>query len=586
MRKIAISAFVLLLLAGGLAWTQNLGLTSLLSDFSFGVFWNELDVALNVGNLGIYAPQLSSDYLFAGLGNLNQSDNISTFTAGTGDPMYFGLYRQAKRPWSLFGGFYHADAPLEVGSDTTYTPSAPVVVGTETYYFNTQVVETDYRTPIYQDIEDAVQVIFDLGALNVGAVLGVYLEDVTDPANNYELTETNNYDSAPGGDPPEETLDWTRTEIVGDRSDGAGGPGVDNLILLDLPVYLKAMNAIANLRTGFGWWNASQTRSEEYTVPENAGTIPGFAAGTFTDTEQDDTLVKGISIPLELDFDLGLAPLWGGNPRNKFLLGAGAWTALYSMTVSDVLITQDYTFVPGGSATAAARNDDTDDYSFGLTASFGADATVAHSLYFEPAANVVVGFVPTLQVAYEYLPAGVKVSERTQVDRTDGDADGEFSSAADTVSTATTTYYDAMMSPAGVLGDASADNVIGIALALPSALKFQVADWFGITLGARPRLEADFTLAKTTGQTASSVTTVVDGTGAAVSETTVNAQTGDITRENSTNWTFAVDHNVGVQLGVPGGIVLYVDVSAAVTGGVWDFESLIVQGVIPLPAKK
>lgn len=586
MRKLLICVLVAVFLLPALMWgQQNTGLTSLQNDFSFGVFWNELDKAVNVGK---DFSALSNDYLFGGLGNLNNQDTIGTFTSALADPVWVGCYMAGAMPWSLFGGAHHSGGPAADASATVYTgPNTETVVSGTTstdYYWYNQISTSEYTVPAYTQINDSVQFLFDLGGFNLGAFLNVSLQNATVPTVNFVTTDTYQHRTSLPNVVPTLATDYTRTTTQTDLTDGSGNPGIQNGISLGIPIFLKGLNATANLRVGYTWIDMSTTSVVTYSVPAYSAAIPTFAPGTFTNTERDDTLVTGSEIPINVDLEKAFAPLWGSHPDNEFKVGVGAGVSFASAKYSTVFIEQDYTYVVAGASTPAQRSWDTYDSTYTGIRNLGVGVNASHSVYLDPAANVSVGFVPRLDLTYRYQPIGIKTKSEVAVNRTDGDADGDFTSAADTIVTVTTTNYNQV---AGTLGptDESVDQVIQFDVELPSALKFQVLPWFGLTLGARPYLTGAFTITKTTGATFQETVTIADGTGAVTGTAVTNRETGDVTTAHEMAWTVGVDHNLGVSIGVPGGIMLYVDVSGALASGIWDFQGLVIQGVIPLPAK-
>lgn len=585
MRKLACCFLVILFLLPALAWSQNTGLTSLQNDFSFGVFQNELDKALNVGK---DFTSLSSDYLFGGLGNLNRVATIGAMTSTLANPVWVGYYKAGAMQWSLFGAAHHTNGPAAGASATQYiglnTETVPSGTTSTDYYWYSQVSTSAFTVPAFRQLNDSVQFLFDLGGLNVGAFLNVSLQNATVVAANFETTNTYQYRTSLPAVVPTVATDYTQTTTQTDVSDGAGNPGIVNSISLGVPVYLKGLNASANLRVGYSWVDLSTTYARTYTVPASSGTIPTFAAGTFTNTEQNDTIVRGSDVPINLDVEKAFAPLWGSHPDNELTLGIGVGATLTSAQYSDVLITQDYTFVVAGAATAAARNWDTDDLDYATTVGFDIGANASHSFYFDPAPTVRVGFVPRLDLSYTNQPAGVRVAGEVDVARTDGDADGAFGTVADTIVTTTTTYFNQMEDTTGLI-DESVDHIFEFDAALPSALKFQVLPWFGLVLGARPYLTGVFTITKSTTATFEETQITADGTGAVATTDVLTRETPNVSATHGMAWTVGVDHNLGVDIGIPGGIMLSVDVSAALFAGVWDFKNLVIQGVIPLPGK-
>jgi hypothetical protein len=585
MRKLLLCVLAIVFLLPALMWGQNTGLISLQNDFSFGVFGNELDKAVNVGK-GFTA--LSNNYLFGGLGNLNNLATIDAFTSLFADPVWVGYYSTGAMPWSLFGGAHHTSGPAAGTSATLYTnPNTETVVSGTTstdYYWYAQISTSEYTVPAFRQINDSVQFLLDLGGLNIGAFLNVSLQNSTLPAQNFATTDTYQYNTSGVGVVPTPVTDYTRTTTQTDLTDGAGGPGIQNSLSLGIPVYLKSLNATANLRVGYSWMDVSTTYERIFTVPASSGTIPTFAAGTFRNTEQDDVLMTGGGVPISLDVEKAFAPLWGSHPDNAFKVGLDTWATFSSAKYSTIVITQDYTFVVAGAATRTARNWDTYDATYSGALDLGVGVNASHSFYFDPVANVSVGFVPRLDLVYRNQPAGQKTGDEVTVNRIDGDADGAFTSAADTIVTTTTTNYNQMVDSTGPI-DESVGNVFEFDVALPSALKFQVLPWFGLAMGARPYVTGALTITKATGRTFEETVTTADGTGAVISTVVTNRQTGAVTTTNVMAWTVGVDHNLGVNIGIPGGIMLYVDVAGAVDSGVWDFKNLVIQGVIPLPAK-
>ncbi len=586
MRKKFLFVLAAVLLLPALMWGQGLsttstGLTSLQYDFSYGVFWNEMDKAVNVGS---DFSTLSNNFLFGGIGNLNKGIAIGTVGSSLGNPVWLGLYKAGSTPWSVFGGFHKLGVAAATSSQTQYIGlnTETVVSGTTTttYPWYSQVTQTDYSAPWYNEIDDEAQFLIDIGALNLGAYLHVTLTNNTISTANTTVVDTYQYRTSPANTAPVTTaVDYTRTTTATDLSDGAGGPGIDNMIQLGVPVYVKGLEATANILVGYHWLDASITNSQTFTVPQDPATA---LASPYTNTVQNDTIIRGSEIPVQVNLFKDFGPIFGSHPDNKFTLGAAVNANLMGATYSTANITQDYTFVIAGAATPSTRSEVTDSRAFAGTLGFSGYLTASHSFYVDPAADVHFGVIPGVTAGYLSTPLGVKVNTETAVTRVDGDADGAFTSAADTITTVTTTYTNQMTQQNGTLANASVDNDIVVVCSLPTGFMFQIAPWFGFTLGAQPSLTAVWTFTKTTAATTQVQTVVADGTGTVATTTVATAGSGNVTNQFAATYSVSVPHDLGVRIGVPGNVMLYIDVAGAVSGGIWDFRNLRIQGVIPM----
>ena len=579
-KKFLLFTVMMFLLMAVITWSQPLTpftqQTSLQWDFSRGVLWNELDQALNIGP---WFSELANSYCFGGLGNMNKEDTLTT----AGMPVWGGFYHAGAIPWSVFNGVEKLGLTPEIADDEAYTwlfEDVVVAPTTTRHWWAATQTTMAYTVPLFTQLTDAAQFLIGLGGLNTGLYLELDLNNTTDPLQNYTETFTDNYNTAGVGVVPVVLQDYTRTIVNKDLTDGAAGIGIDNTITAGIPVYIATGNLhhYVFVSAGYNWWDMSTNNTETYTVPQDPADTLG---GTYTNIEENSVTFKGSLITPAIEYVLAMPGFLGRHPQNEFQVDITAGAQIDSMTLGTNYTDQVYTFAPAGAATATTRDYDTDDFTFGSTMGFNGAVAARHSFFFDLHPSIEFGMIPEFAVSYSSAPVGQNLQTWVQVNRVDVDNNGVFTSAADTIQTVTTTYYNSMM-VAGAVVNASTDNNLTFTLTVPAALKFQIVPWLGVTLGASPKFEFQNTTTVTQGTETSVTTENALGDGTVVTTTVVNQQTSSSTTSYTRNFTVEVVHGMGVHFNLPADIVLYVDVAAAVVG-VWDFRYLKVQAVIPLP---
>lgn len=589
MRRFLVVLMLLILATG--AFAQTTGLQSIQSDVSFGVFGNALDGALTVqeaGNRPAFS-ELMNKMVFGGLSNLNWQSSANgiqvdeTFASSIGgDPLWIGYFKPGDMPYSVFWGNHTETETGNQADITNVTTTAKngIVSGTTTtnYDWISQEEVVDYTgNRLTSWSENWVQFLTSLNGMNVGAGVQVFLVDNSVQGNNYELTQTNYYDTAAGTEAPSPSVDYTFTETQTE---------LDKItyFALDVPFFMRTgdLGHTAQLFTSFQFDNASYSLAQTYTAPEDGG----FAT---TVTEADDGTIKSTIVNVNASYELVAPAFFGEHEENEFIGGVAlASTPVRSAQYSEVLTEQDKTFPGGGgAATDGARNDDETTSTISSQMDYGLDLTASHSFYYDIGDAVRVGLVPDALAGIFVDNEDWILESRTDVDRQDTNADGTFD-AADTIVTTTTTYTNTSLNDrADITTTADVVNEFDITaeLGLAGAIEVTPGDWpFSVTLGSRPRARLVSTKITTLqAQTATTVETA-DGAGTVASTTVNEAPASD--EEVVWDHVFTMDaaHRIGLNMLV--GEMVRFDVALGFNTNetnILDFSNFTLQAIVELP---
>jgi hypothetical protein len=571
MKRIVLFLFILLTLTAFVS-AQNTGLTSVFFDSSVGVFENELDTALKVG------PDFTSldySYLFAGLGNLEKVE--ADTNAWFGIPLWAGYYKAGDKPWSVFAGFVATDSTGNLAGGTTYTPGAPETVtdpvtgDTTDHQWNSGVLTTDYTANrLFDDLDFSGQYLFMLGNMNTGVYLGVDISDASPQATNYTETDVRYYNASGAGVIPTPTADYTFTRTETDKA-------TDSTYSIGIPLFMgtDSLGHTINLTADINLVDNSVTDVQTY-----SGT-PDTALGLVTNVEVDETIDKTTTTDIGVDYTMTKAGILGDHPDNELTINADGGIIIDSSKYSDVLTTQNVSYAGGGAAAVIGTRDDdsttdTCKNAFDFDISIGA----GHSFFFDLGSMVEFGFIPEISIGIS-MDNPVLREQRVVINRVDGDADGAFTSAADTITTITTTYTNTT----AAAGNNISTMEIETTLALPVAATITPEGWpISITLGSKPQVQMKNTITTTKTQVSSTVTSTVDGTGADVGVVaTTNAGTSNETTVTDTTFDVTAEHNIGLTMPLGEYVRLDVSLDFSTAINVLDFKDLIIQAIVSLP---
>ena len=589
---------LLLVVLPVMLFAQNTGLTSLEADFSYNLFPNELDAALNVGEA---FSQLNNFYLFCGIGNLVKIVNSSAMTASATNLLWAGLFQPGTFPYSLFGGGYLETVPTSPASGMTYAWGAPVPVvsGTDTtnYQWITNQTDIQYEVPLFERLVKKVQFLTLLGQMNIGAYISLDLINYTNPTNNYTSIYTETYNTAGAGVAPSVANDYVRTTKYIDRRD-TGTPanaGLRNTVELMVPVYVKngTLEQFINAGASMNWTDRTTGYSgTNAPVSDILGGVPTDPAdtlgGTFTNVENDQFTRLNSDLGINANYTLQVPGFFGGNAKDRFAIGVEADINVLNGTYKWEEFLQDVTFTPGAAAfTTSTRSESSTVYTLSPAINYDATLHVQHSFYFPLAGMAEFGIMPYIEGSYAMNQTSPDVASSVNIMKNDADADGLFTNALDSIITTTNSYTNTVMTNAGTVGNKSSIQTIKVNASLPSALKVKPAGWlFGLILGAEPYCNITYSLTTTSTAENSSIVNAVDGTGVVISNTNTNAESSYSTSTTGITYSMGLLHNAGAFFDLNEDVHLSVNINSSVAGGVWDIRNLIIQGIIKLPAKK
>jgi hypothetical protein len=577
-RTIVLTVLGLLLLLPLAVWSQPVmigptttSFPSLESILTFGLYRNATDAAFDVNDSASPPTfrSLQQSYLFGGLTNPFYATTWASFSG----PFFVGYHSAGKTPWSALG-LASVDATTSTLSDGITPTYTNKVVGTTTYPWTSQTVDNQYNCLQDLDLNLTGGYLMALGPMNIG--LGgtfVWQTNVGNAAintfvgNNRTSTTTVYYDTAGAGAAPDPAENYTLTSVYS---------APDSLLTIApaVPFYIKLGNIGLAALLGVTVESSDQSTSvtNVYTAPQTGG------AGTFFNvTNENSTTNQTGSFGISLDTIVTLPPLFGKHPDDRLELGLQATADLNTAQDSvDTLLVQDwdYTGVSGGTITPGAwvTHTVTTDTRNGLMGG-SAYLSAREYMYFQPVEAVQFGLSPMLELGAGYAPPAPYYTARSvDVVSVDGDGDGAFTNALDTITTTTTEYFN--NNDGGTL-------TIGGTFYLPVAVKLRPEKWpFGVTFGNLAIAGINLNVVSDTNNTSSVATTQVDGTGATVSSTTTESGTGYKTTRLTTNWNFGYMYFMVLNVFLPAGITMDVILNGA---NLLEFESLAVQLIIPMP---
>lgn len=566
-----------------LVMAQNTGLTSITKDVSEGVFTNELDAALSVEGLLSSGPgfgSLNHDYLFSGLTNLdfNTFSADSTFTVGS--PLWAGFYKAGEKPWSIFGAFGATGAAGNSSGGTVYTQGAPgwVTTGTDTinYQWNDNSSTMDYTANrIFDALNISGQYLLTLGGFNTGVFVNVNLSNTDPQGSNYKQTDVYYYNSTGAGVVPTPLVDYNyaRTQTARNNT---------SIFRLSVPFYIQDTDSsqLFNVQTYFSITDKSVSDTESY-----SGT-PQSVIGLTTTTVAADTTARALTGQLVVDYTLKKKGLWGGNPKDQLWFTGTADFSLDGGTYGTSGITQDISAAGGGAAIVNGARADTQVTNAGTPGMTARAAVgVGHSFYYDLGSGVEFGLKPAAGLDYT-LTLPVMVKSNTTTVSTDGNANGVFTDAADTIQTTTVTYTNTSIDTlTGATAAAVVTNTITCSVDLPMAVTFTPPKWpITFTLGSKPSLGMNMTFTSTKTSTTSTAVSIVDGTGTAIGgTTTTNAVTADETSKMSTSYTMTATHNIGFSMPISDAVRIDANLDMSGPLASFDFKALTAQVIIALP---
>jgi len=568
MKRIFLLTAVLLALVVTGAFAQTTGLRSIESSVTAGLFGNELDASLTVQETGNKPDfsELDSNYLFGGIGNLNQLGNLDVFGATSGDPLWLGFHN-AESPWSLFVGTYLLGTPPENVNEVALTtaPGTDADGNPVEYVAEEQVFEGDGT--LFDEYEQQAQFIMPLGGMNVGLGVAIAVDNQRDAGSlgtsiglggagesivsggglfdNFTYTSTGYTNTA---SPPSPEADWSETLSASSAN------GSTAVVAVSVPVFLDGELSHLLVPTfSFDMTNNSRSYSESY----GNGTTAPFAGATFNVDSQEVTnrvTDLSISVPYEL-----VTEGFGDNPANEFSVGATPRVTMGFGTFNDSFTAVNTTFPADGSASTANNTTVTtisNDYSAAL--GFGLDVSAANSFYFEPAPIVEFGVAPTGFVSVASDPTDYQiVSSDSTVTTVDGTETANV----------TTTYAN---NDGGT--PLSRDLTVGFGVSLPTGITIAPNNLpFEIMMGATPSISADVTW-----------TTTQQGT---VTVTNNVTETSSTTIVGAPGTTRDIDYSVFSihRFGLGFDFAETVRFDVLLTGNLLDFNTLTMQGVIALP---
>lgn len=561
---------------------QNTGLISVEGYSSAGLFGNELDAALTVdetGNKPAFS-ELTGNYLFAGLTNLNQMTASDIFVASANNPLWAGYYSMGEMPWSLFAAMY-IDGILisenEYGGSTITNTN--FTIGTETFtYVSRQVERTNTKNRLFDRLQKEVQFLISLGEINTGVYLALDLNDTSAQINNYNTVDTRYYDSTGGTADPVQELNYATTETRTDYN-------ASTKISLGVPLFLRTgdLAHTVNLLTALTLGDMSTTAS--YSMDNNPNDT-GVALATYT--EADDTINTTSDLQVDASYNLAMPALFGENPNNEFSIIGKVGIGIQGHSIKDIITTQQKTFAGGGAApTLGTRNDDSIEITYSGGFDFDILAGVGHSFYYDFEPGIRFGFNPNIALSFDQNNPTL-VSQWQYINRTDGGNDGTLNTAADTVVTTTRTYKNATAvdTATGVVtGDAISISTITLVTSLPMSITFQPKDWpVALILGSTPTCSLEASFRSDSDGVWSQTRHTENGDGSGATDATREADTaGTETIMYSSNNLYALNV-IGLSMNLGENVALDISLDFSSTAvNLLQFGELSVQTIVKLP---
>jgi hypothetical protein len=564
--KIIIVTGLLLMLPLAIG-AQSIGVSSLLSSSSDGLFTNELDAAESVIEMGSGPgfSELSKTYIFGGISNLNSVDNTGTFNpllTIPPTPLYLGVYFPGSMPVSIFTGIY-----LEGGSDTkdqisTTNPIKSVTVGTTTtnYTWVSQRTTDTHQVPVLDKHDLRLQFLTRLANINLGLFLSLKADNTpTDPANNYTQVIHDYYDPAAVGAAPNPTLSQTRTNTFIDKG------GATSEVAFNIPLFFDfgGLKQYLQPYVSIGATDNSTGLTRTSTNPEdpNAG-VPSFPIVNDEKTETEQSVKFGLNSVTYIDGILG------ADERNQFFFGASfemtMKSEVYDQSDSTRTDTWDGTTLTEGTTTAST---DVREFEQGLGISLA--GSVNHSFYFTPVEMLELAILPAIAVSYSQTAPDARVVSKTT---TNVITDNTGTKTTDERSVITTTYADTGKSTETM-----------VSTTLYSAVTVKPKDWpFWFTFSGSPQVSLTSTWTPNYGQAFSQqTTTFTDSITPANDTVTTNSfgNTSNITGTINHNWDVTADYNFGLTIPINESSRIEIDL-----GGVdlFNFDNLTMQVIIGL----
>ncbi|ADN03005.1 hypothetical protein [Spirochaeta thermophila] len=572
-RNVCFVLLALILVSGSLFAQERLPFfSSFESSFSFGLFTNEIDAAFDANDLrndpGI--QDLNRSYIFAGLANPYWLQTLDSASAAF-----------------IVGGYLHPlglSAGLEFFSDpeistrengtTANTATKPVTSGTKTtnYTYVTDQTETTYSALQKEDISLTLGGLKKMGPMVLAAALNFAFESGRSfgTADNYadqNYTQTTTYynDIAGAAEAPKMEEDYKETTTY-------TAPSTYTNLSVMVPFFMPLGGPIkgigASVRLSWENYNYSTSYKTEMTTPKY--TDPG-GSFVFHDDFTEDVLN---ALELGIDSTLSLQPLLGSDPKNRLDVTLSLDTRLPlpgKYTEQDVDKDVDPNIGSLATINSYTQTDLTTERA-GIF-KYGLDIGANHPLYFPFGDWAELALNPGIGLGLRYWPSSDYYSKSSeQTVKNDGNNDGDFNDAVDSVTTTTTTYYN----------NNDGDPVeISFPVSLVTAFKWKQKEWiFGVTLASGMFMTPTISFESDKRYTYERKVVVKDGTGMTTSETITTKVEGAYgTSRTTADWSFGIQNSFILNFYLPDNIRLDVLVSS----NLFDFGSLFIQAIIPLP---
>jgi hypothetical protein len=553
MKRRGVPALIVLafLLAAAMGWTENY--SSILTEASFGLFWNAMDAASSVNGAGkqpVFST-LGKPYFFGGLSNFS---DLPTGSEYTNVPLTLGYYSGGSTPWAVFDNTFVSTttSTLMDGITATYlTKNVAVGPDSTDYPWADTTTNTQY---VYHDawnLNDRVFFLKNLGGFNLGALLNASYVQKANPitaistwmAANVTETYTRYYDptSADLTVAPTPTLNYTRTRAY-------TSPDSEVSLRLGVPVYFGAGSIGLEIAPTVGWYsrNLSSTYTEEYTAPQQAG------ANFFNITTLDSVDDTWGSVDASVDATATLPAIIGSHPFNLFRINLyGSANIYYAPPAITTTRIQRYSYAGGGAPLVLTgggltQDDMTTDTRKG-NIGYSLSPSAEHLLYTDLGPGTTLGMGPRLALSLTSSPVEYYTTQSVEVSKTElgPTFDGLYDSSTDRITTTTTTNYH---------NEDSGPLDLGVGAYLPMSVMFRPAGApFGITIGGEIGIEYTARFVSDAPQTQRKETTVVDGTGAAVAYTPDVVSAPDVAAQTRMNsiWNFLAQYGLGVNVALP-----------------------------------
>jgi hypothetical protein len=568
MKKKAVLITALVLFIAGFGWAQTAMTFSLENQISFGLFRTPYDFAFDPCEFNMESSfsNLGSNYFFGGL--FNPYGFPATSSAAV--PLLIGYYNGGENPWAsmLYMDIDPTISTRENG--ITATSTAGKLVGTINHTYITDQTEDTYLHLQDEDTYISLGGGMGLGPLNCGLFITYSHELNEDGAaidtwadNNRTRTITYYYDTALITEAPNMATDYVYTLTETD-------PDSDLSLDFQMPVYMPLGDSGIGGILGVEYRSHDDSTSylESYTPPADAG------AGTFWNVDDNSVTDKTGYFSVNMTPTYFMQPLFGSHNENRFEVGIDAELVFNTAgTYSSIVSDKDFDYAGSGAAFtySNASSVETTRERKGTT-EYDVDLRAKHYLYWDLAESIEFGIAPELRAGIDCDPiADTYNTTQTAINRVDGNGDGDFDDAADTITTVTTTYLNN--------GDGG-DFTVVFDLSLPSALKFRIEGApFGVTLGSEIGVRSEITFVKDVANTNSSTTVAVDGTGAAVSDSSTTAARSTESQSTTMDWFFDASYALALNFYLPADILLDVVLNG---NNLLVFDSLSIQATIPL----